>query len=147
MKKTNATMLLMALTLVSSNVMARDDVLDFSIAEAMATPKISNAIGEGITFYFGNQKHGKVTKQIGNFSTNKKTNAFGKSDKEACDWVFASAMKTLKQRAVKEGGNAIINIKSNYKGNLTSSDTEYQCGAGSVIAGVALTGDVVILAE
>jgi uncharacterized protein YbjQ (UPF0145 family) len=54
-------------------------------------------------------------------------------------------MLALKDRAVKEGGNAVINIKSNYKNNLTSNKETFQCGAGAVIAGVALTGEVVKL--
>ena len=36
---------------------------------------------------------------------------------------------------------------SYYKKNTVSSETEYECHAGAVIAGVALIGDVVTLAE
>jgi uncharacterized protein YbjQ (UPF0145 family) len=51
----------------------------------------------------------------------------------------------LQQRARKEGGNAVINIVSNYKNVVTSSDTEYVCGAGALMAGVAFKGRVVRL--
>lgn len=54
-----------------------------------------------------------------------------------------SAMISLRDRAVKLGGNAVINIKSNYKNNLTSSKDNFQCGAGAIVAGVALVGTVV----
>ncbi|MGK0409717.1 MAG: hypothetical protein ACJASB_001875 [Shewanella psychromarinicola] len=54
-------------------------------------------------------------------------------------------MITLKERAIKEGGNAVIGIKSNYKNNLTSSNDSFQCGAGTLVAGVARTGKVVKL--
>jgi uncharacterized protein YbjQ (UPF0145 family) len=54
-------------------------------------------------------------------------------------------MIALKKRAIKEGGNAVVDIKSNYKNNLTSSSETFQCGAGAVMAGVALTGKVVTL--
>ena len=73
----------------------------------------------------------------------KKTNAFNKSDKEACDWVFRSAILTLHQRAISLGANAVINVRSNYKNKVTTSDTEYTCGAGKFVAGVALIGDFV----
>lgn len=129
--------------LSSSCVLARDDTNDYSVEEAMAIPKISSAIGDGVSFYFGAQTHPKVLTKFGEFRSNKKTNAFGKSDKAACQWAFASAMKSLKQRAEREGGNAVINIKSNYRDNLTTSDTTFKCGAGGVMAGVALVGDVV----
>ena len=96
-------------------------------------------------FAFGKTLIGNVAKNHGEFRTNKKTNAFGKSDERACNWAFLSAMITLRNRAIAEGGNAVINIRSNYKNNVSSSETTYQCGAGNVIAGVALIGDVVTL--
>lgn len=122
---------------------ARDDIGDYSVSSVLESEKAKNSLGNNIKFYFGEQKHGKVSKRYGVFSTNKKTNAFGKSDQEACEHVFLSAMLQLKQRAESLGGNAVINIKSNYKGNLTSNDTTFKCGAGAVIAGVALQGEVV----
>jgi uncharacterized protein YbjQ (UPF0145 family) len=86
-----------------------------------------------------------VSRDLGESRTNKKTNAFGKSDKEACQWVFLSAMIALHNRALEQGGNAVINIKSNYRNNLTVSDTTFQCGAGALMSGVALVGTVVRL--
>ena len=126
---------------------ARDDVQSFSVSEALSIEEAKSKLGTSVKFYFGDQKHGKIEKNFGNVSTSKKTNAFNKSDKEACQWVFLSAMMQLKDRAAREGGNAVVNIKSNYKHNLTSSDTEFKCGAGTFVAGVALTGDVVKLAD
>ena len=128
---------------VSNSAQARDDVGEYSIADAMSLEKAKEALGTDIKFYFGNQAHPKPQKNYGEFSTNKKTSAFGKSDKAACDWVFLSAMIALRDRALREGGNAVVNIKSNYKGNLTVSDDTYQCGAGAVMAGVALVGTVI----
>jgi hypothetical protein len=43
------------------------------------------------------------------------------------------------------GGNAIVNLRSNYKDREFTSETEYQCGAGNVTGGVAFVGDVVKL--
>lgn len=125
--------------------MARDDIADYSVEEAMLIPKISSAIGSEVKFYFAGQEHNQVEQSFGEFQSNKKTNAFGKSDKEACQWAFASAMKSLRQRANKEGGNAVINIRSNYKMTVSSNPVTFKCGAGAIIAGVALIGDVVKL--
>ncbi|WP_115719750.1 excinuclease ABC subunit A [Gallaecimonas mangrovi] len=134
-----------ALLLFSSPVLARDTVHDYSVKDALTQPKAKEILGNKIQFYFGKTSHGKVVKEFGHFQTNQKTSAFMKSDKTACQWVFLSAMKSLKERAEAEGGNAVINIKSNYRNNLTSSDDSFKCGAGAIIAGVALTGDVVTL--
>jgi uncharacterized protein YbjQ (UPF0145 family) len=128
---------------VSSVAVARDDVASYSIAEALELEQAKEILGTQITFYFGETKPGNVTKTFGEYGTNKKTNAFNKTDKEACQWVFLSAMVSLRDRAISEGGNAVMNIKSNYKSNLTVSDTTFQCGAGALMAGVALVGTVV----
>lgn len=145
MMKTVAVIALSALVLCSSHVFARDDVGSYSITNIMNSDVAKSKLGKDVSFYFGEQSYGKALKDFGEFKTNKKTNAFGKSDEEACNWVFLSAMIALKERAIKEGGNAVVDIKSNYKNNLISSTETFQCGAGAVMAGVALTGKVVTL--
>jgi len=138
-------LLLLLLISSSSALLARDDIDDYSVSEALASADAKSKLGDTVKFYFGETPYPTPKEKFGEFKTNKKTNAFNKSDKEACHWVFLSAMISLKERAVKEGGNAVVEIKSNYKGTLTSSDTTFKCGAGAIIAGVALTGKVVKL--
>ncbi|HZC01952.1 MAG TPA: hypothetical protein VE844_11510 [Gammaproteobacteria bacterium] len=58
-----------------------------------------------------------------------------------------SALLALRDRAVQEGGDAVINIKSFYKKNEVISDSEYECHAGGILAGVALQGTVVRLTK
>ncbi|HCH4005147.1 excinuclease [Vibrio parahaemolyticus] len=136
---------LSSLMFFSSNTLARDDIGSYPIENALSSEAAKNKLGTAVKFYFGEQKFPKVVEEFGEFKTNKKTNAFNKTDEEACNWVFLSAMIALKERAIKEGGNAVVDIKSNYKNNLTSSSDTFQCGAGTMIAGVALTGKVVKL--
>ena len=131
---------------MSQQAFARDDRLMFPINDALATPAAQEKL-QGIDFYFGNQKHPKILEDFGEFSTNKKTNAINKSDLQACEWVFLSALLSLQERARRHGANAVINIKSNYRNNEVVSDTEYQCGAGALFAGVALKGRIVKLAK
>lgn len=149
MKKKIAPAALLAALLVfgaSPDASARDDRHMFPIKEALESAS-DEKLDDGIKLYFGNQKHPPVAQKIGEWATNKKTNAFGKSDETACKWVFLSAVIALQERARKEGGDAVINIRSNYKNIKTASDTEYMCGAGNVVAGVALVGTVVKLAK
>ena len=133
------------LVLLSSSAFARDDVENYSIKDALAKEAAVNKLGTDIQFFFGDQSHPEIQKSFGVFRTNKKTNAFNKTDLEACQWVFLSAMITLRDRAIQEGGNAVVEIKSNYKNNLTSNAETFRCGAGTFVAGVALTGKVVTL--
>jgi hypothetical protein len=135
--------MVVSLLSVSSASDARDSVGEYSINDLLELEESKSKLGSDIKFFFGDQSHGKVLKKYGEFKTNKKTNAFGKSDLKACQKAFLSAMISLRDRAVKLGGNAVINIKSNYKNNLTSSKDNFQCGAGAIIAGVALVGTVV----
>ena len=129
--------------LAASHAFARDTVNDYPVVDALNSEP--GKVGDDVTLYFAGQPHPVVLKSFGEFATNKKTNAFGKSDEAACQHVFLSAVQELQERARKEGGNAVINIKSNYKNELRESATEFTCGAGAMIAGVALVGDVVTL--
>lgn len=131
----------------SSASYARDTRHRISLEEALSSADAQAALTGEIQFFFGDQEHPEVERQIGTYTSNKKTNAFGKSDQEACKWAFLSAMISLQRRAIAEGGNAVINIRSNYKRNAFSSVTEFECGAGAIMAGVTMVGDVVVLAE
>jgi uncharacterized protein YbjQ (UPF0145 family) len=138
---------LVGLFLVSQNAFSRDSVQGFSITDALAHEKAQSLLGDQVEFYFGDERPSGVSREFGEFKTNKKTNAFGKSDKVACQWAFLSAMVALRDRALNEGGNAVVNIRSNYKSNLTSSPSEFRCGAGAMVAGVALVGTVVTITK
>jgi hypothetical protein len=124
---------------------ARDEQKAYPIVEALSSSAAQGKVDPAIKLFFGTQRHPTATKDFGEWPTNKKTNAFAKSDQHACEWVFLSAIIALQERARKEGGNAVVNIVSNYRNVQTSSESEYVCGAGGLIAGVALKGRVVNL--
>ena len=126
---------------------ARDERLHFSIEEAMNTPDAKVKLNKGYTFLFGDSKSTDIIENHGEFQSNKKTNAFGKPDKTACQWAFLSAMLSFQERITTEGGNAVVNIRSYYKKNDFSSETEFECGAGGLMAGVTFKGDVVTLKQ
>jgi len=130
-----------ALTITTS-AYARDDIAKFSITELLKTEKAKSALLD-VPVYFATQEHKAVAKTFGKVSTNKKTNAFMKSDREACEWVMLSALKALQQRALKENMDAVVNIESNYKKRHFASESEFECGAGALMAGVALKGTLV----
>lgn len=134
-----------AATLAANTTSARDDRVRFPIAEAMSAPEATAKLNQNIKFFFGDAAHPAVEHSFGVFTSNKKSNAFGKSDKIACDWAFLSAILSFQDRALTEGGDAVINIKSYYKRNTVSSATEYECGAGGFMVGVTFQGEVVKL--
>jgi uncharacterized protein YbjQ (UPF0145 family) len=139
--------MLSALLLATSPAFARDDVLMLPIANAMATPQAQQKLGNSVKFFFGTHPATRITQSFGNFVANPKTNAFAKSEATACEWVFLSALISLQERAASVGANAVVNIESFYQKHEVSSQTEYECHKGFLMAGVALRGDLVRLAD
>ncbi|WP_417067192.1 hypothetical protein [Niveibacterium terrae] len=133
-------------SLFALGAQARDTELHLSIDEAMASTDAKAKLDSGVKFFFANQKTPAIEKSFGEDSTNKKTNAFGKSDEEACRWAFLSAMIQLQNRARQLGADAVVDIESFYKRDAEKSATDYECHAGAVLAGVALKGRFVKLA-
>lgn len=136
---------IVALSFAATQASARNSIETYSIDSALQSSE--GKLDSGVALYFAGQPHPAVLKTLSDAATNLKTNAFGRSDEVACKHVFLSAVIALQKKAREEGGNAVINIKSNYMGQLTESATQYTCGAGAVIAGVALKGDIVTLKE
>jgi uncharacterized protein YbjQ (UPF0145 family) len=130
----------------STTANARSTMHDLSAKEA-AESEIGKAKLLDVPFYMSGQKHAKVARDLGVFTSNKRTNAFGKSDEAACQIAFLSAIIALQNRATQLGGNAIVDIKSITKSDDLDSATNYRCAAGSVVANVVLTGRVVKLGK
>ncbi|MFC0309039.1 excinuclease ABC subunit A [Gallibacterium trehalosifermentans] len=141
MKLNKAILLLMGVgMLFSANSFARDTTYHLPIKDVLNLPEAKEKLDPTIKFYFGQSVAGSVVKTA---STNKKTNAFNKSDEKACQWAMLSAMLQMQERAKQLGVKKISNIVSYYKKNPYKSTTTYECHAGSVMAGVALKGDFV----
>ena len=137
-----STIIAALLLLLSADASARTTILHLDVADVLNNPEYASRL-QGVSFYFGNQPHPAPVNTYGEYRTNKKTNAFNKTDLEACQWVMLSALLTLRSRALDLGANAVVNIRSNFKGELFISETQYSCGVGAILAGVALIGDVV----
>lgn len=142
----NKTVLMMAVCILAASAMpahAEDRKLMMPISAAMAANDAGTRLSDSVKYYFGTQKTPKVLEKLSTDKTSQKTNAVGKSDEKACNWAFLSAMLRLEKRAKDLGANAVINIVSNYKNVEFSSETEFECHGGTIMAGVALKGDFV----
>jgi len=145
MMKASGILLLGAL--VAAPALGRDTHHMYPVQDALNTPDAKEKLDPKIRFHFGSQPHGKVVQSYGEFTSNKKSNAFGRDDKRACEQAFLSAMLSFQDRVREKGGNAVIDIKSYYKKDLQTSSSEYVCGAGGLMAGVTFKGTVVKLAN
>jgi hypothetical protein len=142
-----AVVLVGAALLAPRTTSARDDRLTFSIRTALGHVEAMQKLDPGIRLYFGKQPHPPIAADLGDDKANDKTRAFNRTDQDACDWVFLSAILKLQKRARSLQANAVVGIISIYKNEPFESETQYQCGAGSMLAGVALTGHFVKLAQ
>lgn len=122
--------------------------------DAITTHELSAVTGraeyasqlEGVRFYFGDAARPALARLIeADVTTSVRTRKFGRSTEEACQWVLLSALLNLRQHALDVGGNAVINVRSNWRNSEWSSSTQYKCASGFLMAGVALKGDVVSL--
>ncbi|MCB1582398.1 MAG: hypothetical protein R3E90_10860 [Marinicella sp.] len=136
---------LICLVAFSNSAIARNDLLTYQFSAAVEYGYQEGILDPSIKYYLAGQDHEKVKQSHGVFKSNKKTNSVGKDDKKACDWVLLSTLKSFQERAKSLGANAVINIKSNYKNREFVSNEVYQCGAGNILTGVALKGEVVAL--
>jgi uncharacterized protein YbjQ (UPF0145 family) len=132
-----------ALAAFAPKANARDTVIRLSIADAMATADAKAMLHPNMKFVFGDAPAPAVANNFGSVSTSKKTNGFSRDAKVACQRAFLSAMITLQEHAQRQGGDAVINISSNYRRKLVSSSTEFECGTGALMVGVAFQGNAV----
>lgn len=138
--------LLIALAAIGATapVSARDTVLHLDARDVL-DPSYSKGVLDGsVRFYFAGQKIPVGASQFRRARTSRKTNAVGKSDAEACKWVMLTALQALQDQARSLGANAVVGITS---ANGFSSPTQFECHAGSVMAGVSLRGNYARLAE
>ena len=91
---------------------ARDTRQQFDIATAIAAGKADGTLDGSVQFHFKGARAPAVAQRLGPANTNRKTNAFGKSDGKACQWVFLGALKALQEAARERGANAVVDIES-----------------------------------
>ena len=145
MKALLATALASVALFAAAPAQADDAVTNHSIEAVTARPEYAAEIS-GVRFFFADAPHPAVARTIEEDArTSVRTRKLGRSNEEACQWVMLSALIQLRDHAQAVGGNAVINIRSNWRNQEWPSRTEYQCAAGFLMAGVALKGDVVSL--
>jgi hypothetical protein len=124
---------------------ARNTRYLLKIEDVKQDPRYAENVPGDVAFYFAGQEHPDPLTNYGEVVTNRKGNSVGRPDEEACRWTMISALKALHDRALEEGGDAVINIVSFYRKQVYSSESEYECHAGEVVSAVALKGTIVKL--
>lgn len=147
MKRAFAAAAFAASMMFAATPAAADDAVSQHLIETvMQHPEFQAQVGDSVRFYWGDAPTPAVARRIEqNATTSLRTRKLGRATGEACRWVAMSALIQLRDHATSMGGNAVVNIRSNWNNVEYSSRTEYQCAAGFLMAGVALKADVVSL--
>jgi hypothetical protein len=87
--------------------------------------------------------HPGVDEVISEPTSNRTTRGAFRSGEESCQAAFPSAVIALQQRVLKDGGDAVVDIVSVTRDELTESATDDRCVAGSTI--VPVSGEIVKL--
>jgi hypothetical protein len=124
---------------------SRSLLLEYNVEEALTQMQARQQLVRPVSLYFQGQRFGHVVDNLGITEASRKNNAFNIAGKQACQQAFVAALKSLSERALSLGGNAVVNIRSAYANRSDYYQTTFQCGAGDLMVGVALTGEVVYL--
>lgn len=141
----SVTVLVVLFVLLVSTAQAADVWLEIPAADAYTSGLDKGNLNADIKLFMKGQKTPGVAQKYGEFQSNKRSNAFGKGKENACQMAFLSAIIALQQRAVREGGNAVIDIYSNTKNQVYESAEKFKCISGAMTANVSLKGTVVKL--
>lgn len=127
-----------------SNIsLAANDIQEHSIKAALDYGYKNGVIDKSVKLHFKGQGNRPAGAVVGTYTSNKKTNGLNKSDVDACNWAFLSAVKAFVSRAHQNHASAVVDIYSNYQNKPFSSPTKFKCGVGTFVVGVALGGKVV----
>ncbi|MBB5205774.1 hypothetical protein HNQ51_003101 [Inhella inkyongensis] len=140
MKNFFSSLVTILLVLFAQAVQARDTVLAIPLADVLAMPEAKEKLDPNFHFFLAGAKTPKALKELGEGTTNQKTNGFGKSDDFGCRWVILSALLRLQEEGKRLGANGVINLVSFYKKNETKSSETLECHAGGFVIGAALKG-------
>lgn len=126
----------------SGPALAADDRLTMPIDKALASDAARERIDPKIPLSFGFDKpqgaqEAHLVKVVKRMRRPVDREA-RKSDEEMCSTLFAQALQEFQQTASREGRNAVVQIRSNWKDDETASETTYVCAKGVVYMGVAL---------
>ncbi|WP_291591454.1 excinuclease ATPase subunit [Comamonas sp. UBA7528] len=137
MKKMALTLLALAATTLAH---ARDDVVVLPLADVVQMGLDLGKLDGSVKFYLSGAATPRVSAQLGDDVSNKKTNGVGKDDAAACKWAALSALMAFEASAKQKDANAVVDLHSFYKRNPKKDPVNFECHAGNVVIGVALKG-------
>ena len=126
---------------------ARNETFMLPIDAALKATTFAPKPDGSIKFYFGKQATPAVQELIHTDIISKKVRFSGTADVAACNEALVSSLTELQERTKKMSGNAVINIVSYYQNTEMSSETRFECHAGSFSVILFLKADIAKVAD
>ena len=142
-----AVSLCVAMTPTGSFAGDKDVTGTFDIAPVLANAEYAAKLG-GTKFYFGDQDHPSVARQISADHSSKRSMGgahAGAASETGCQRAFAGALIAFADKAKLTGGDAVIDVQSGFGDKTSDSSTSFICGSGRMMSGMTVTGKIVKL--
>jgi hypothetical protein len=118
---------------------SRNTTLMLPIHSTLKKGRAEGVIDRRIRLQFGNRGLRRGQRK---YTASRKTNAFNKTDRMACEWAFLSSVKSLQDRARKQGKRSVSGIVSYHKRRTRSSSSRFECHVGRIVSSVTLRGNI-----
>ena len=119
--------------------------LNFDYQDVMNSLDTKAKLGNQVAFYLANQPAPAIEKSFRQSIAKRKANST--SDEQSCREALLDALTELRDRALRKGANAVVEVSSYYKKHDLADKTKYECHAGASGARVELKGTPVVLAK
>jgi uncharacterized protein YbjQ (UPF0145 family) len=130
---------------LATGASATDFKQKFSIQQAIQLEPVKRKLAGNVAFYWGKQPYPATAATFGTYKASRRIGKDRMDISTACALAMADALVSLRDEAERQGGNAVVDIVSNLKNEMESSESEYSCMVGRMLVNVALKGTVVTL--
>jgi hypothetical protein len=146
LKTAAVTLPLLALILAPGVGLTKDSdrVLDLPIAPALEDKNLASVLPEGVKYFFADQPSG-AEKELEAINSHRKSPVMYLGPEKSCRRAFISALVALGEAAKAQGGNAVIDIRTNYNTTVLASRDRFRCGVGMRLVGVGMTGKAAVV--
>lgn len=100
---------------------------------------------QGVPLYFGNEPHPNVKKLIETKEVRVRVAREMDGQVPTCNVAIGKALQELRDYARTRNANAVVNVKSRFRHEESSSSKEYMCGSSNNSSTIAVHGDLVQL--
>jgi|SRR5258706_11659398 len=125
---------------------ARAAVIVMDFQQALNSDDVKSALGHDVAFYLSGMTTPTIQKTFQVVGGRSTTIRGSGTPQKNCLRVLLKVLQTLHDQARRQGGNAVVNIVSDYKNKEVANSSTIECYTGdTVMAHVTLKGFVAVV--